>query len=218
MGCKNPSPADVQLLHRLLLSTTTGNATTGMPSATATAPEQQASSAPQYLFAPNSLGISHETWTELLFKHNLVNVTKSGGDDASSAADGVALVSGSKRTRGGGRKAGGRLRKVIGLPALPAPGEQGLPSPSSSQQQTISIAAGADSSLLLPDLAALPTLQSGLQVGDKLLLWVPLTLSPSATTADGGQLPNATTAMGGQQQGVVEIACSIAHVRPIVLA
>jgi len=199
LGSK-PSEADVQLLQRLLLSTT-GNSTLSA---------QQPSSAPNYLFAPGSMSISRDTWTELLFKHNLLNNTEDATTGRAGDERQVAFVGGAKRTRAGRHKitGAGRLRKVIGLPALPAPGEQGMSHPDS-----ISIAPGADTSLLLSDLSSLPAVQTGLQVGDKLLLWVPLTLSSSA----GGD-PNGTVAEGVAQQGIVEIACSIEHVRPIVLS
>jgi hypothetical protein len=201
---RKSNDVDVQLLRRLLLSAG-GNSTSA------------ASESSNYMFCPSSLSISRDAWAGLLHKHNIVlNHSASGGDTPSDLTDhkqlalfeeGDSAGAGIKRSRSGKKKSSaGRLRKVIGLPALPAPG-------SSADLNTLDALSSGASSLLLSDLSALPSVSSGLQVGDKLLLWVPLQLASSQ--------PNGTVADDADQtpkQGLMEIACQIAHVRPIVMS
>lgn len=209
------SSADVQLLRRLLLSTGTNSSSA-------------ASEGTNFMFCPQSLSISRDTWTGLLHKHGVVggNYSTSGTpselvgeekqialfDSNDSGAGAASSSTATKRSRSGKKKGTvARLRKAIGLPQLPAPGSD----TAAHKIDAIDSARAAASSLLLSDLSALPAVQSGLQVGDKLLLWVPLQLS-----SNSGR-PNGTTVVdeGDQpKQGLVEIACHIAHVRPIVLS
>lgn len=203
--------ADVQLLRRLLLSAGTNSSSA-------------ASEGTNFMFCPQSLSISRDTWNGLLHKHNIVGQNYTGtpselGDEKQVAlfeteesGAGASSASSTKRSRSGKKKGTvARLRKAIGLPQLPAPGSEG----SAHKIDAVDSARAAASSLLLSDLSALPAVQSGLQVGDKLLLWVPLQLSSSHSGR-----PNSTTAVDESEQpkqGLVEIACHIAHVRPIVL-
>lgn len=214
---RKASDVDVQLLRRLLLGAG-GNTSSA------------ASDSANFMYCPSALSISRDAWAGLLHKHNIVlnhsAVDVGVGVGAATPSDltdhkqlalfddgGDSGGAGSKRSRGGKTKtSAGRLRKVMGLPALPAPGSTG-------DLNTLDALSSGASSLLLSELSALPPVSPGLQVGDKLLLWVPLQLAPSA------QRPNATVADDpaaaadpALKQGLVEIACQIAHVRPIVMS
>jgi len=176
----------------------------------------------RYLFCPQAMRIDDQ-----VYRHGLES--KGRGQAAASAhAAGaeealeegeekqLALFDRAGKARVGGKRARGsvaakkastaasRLRNRLPAPALPAPGGGG------DADYDMRDAEQAD-----PQQHLMPPLN----VGDTLQLWVPLqAIHPSAAPS---ALFNSTTADGtpeAVQSGMVELSCSISHVRPILLS
>jgi hypothetical protein len=175
------------------------------------------------ILCPQAVRLSAEAWNGLLLNSSTSSTAASASstpdideDEQQVAADNSnddkqVTLFGAPRARSKKRARSVQHRLRTRMPALPLPAPKGAALPALVPSS-------------LADEFAMPMLDSlsqpaPLRVGDRLLLWLPLQAAAGSAYSAGSNESDASRS--SQQQpakGMVEIACQIAQVRPVLLS